>query len=259
MMELRGKEMPLVSVVIPAYRCRETLAQAVDSALAQAVSQEILVIDDCSPDDLSPVLARYAGNDRVIFVKNERNMGAAQSRNRGVALAKGQYVAFLDADDIWEKGKLEKQLKLLEKTGDVLCCTARELMTPQGEVTGRVIPVNGEITYRELLKHNSINCSSVLVRTEVAREFPMHHEDSHEDYIMWLEILRKYGKCSGINEPLLKYRLSSTGKSGNKLQSARMTFRVYRYMGFSLSKALTCFGSYAFHGVKKYLLSRVKK
>lgn len=83
----------------------------------------------------------------------------------------------------------------------------------------------------------------------------MEHEDSHEDYITWLKILRQYGFAVGVNEPLLKYRLSTTGKSGNKIQSAKMTFRVYRYLGFGIAKSLLCFLSYAIHGTAKYLRS----
>lgn len=243
---------PLVSVIMPAYKCAGTIRLAIDSALNQNVSMEILVINDCSPDNLDEVMASYADTPEVVYLKNEQNMGAAQSRNRGVKLARGEYVAFLDSDDYWMPGKLAKQLAALEKSGAVLCATARELMTPEGELTGRIIPVKEEITYRELLKHNSINCSSVLMKREVALKFPMHHEDSHEDYIMWLEVLQKYGKAVAVNEPLLKYRLSNTGKSGSKLQSARMTFMVYRYMGFGWVKSLCCFASYAIHGVKKY-------
>lgn len=80
----------------------------------------------------------------------------------------------------------------------------------------------------------------------------MEHEDSHEDYIAWLRLLKKYGQACGINEPLLKYRLSGKGKSGGKLKSARMTFRVYRYMGFGMGKSLICFISYALNGIWKY-------
>lgn len=246
---------PLISVVIPAYNCAAHIGTAMDSALNQQVALEILVLDDGSSDDLEAVMARYRDHDAVRYLKNPHNMGAAATRNRGVQLARGQYVAFLDADDYWTEGKLLKQLKALEETGCVLCCTARELMTPEGELTGRVFPVKQLITYRELLKHNCISCSSVLIRTDVAREFPMHHDDSHEDYIMWLEVLRKYGTACGINEPMLKYRLSDTGKSGSKLQSAKMTFMVYRYMGFGMAKSVACFCSYAFHGVKKYFFS----
>lgn len=82
-------------------------------------------------------------------------------------------------------------------------------------------PVREEITYRSLLRHNCINCSSVLVRTQAAREFPMCHEDSHEDYIAWLGILKKYKRAVAVNEPLLKYRLTGSGKSGNKIKSAK--------------------------------------
>lgn len=246
---------PLVSVIIPAYKCEKYISQAIDSALNQEIDAEILVIDDCSPDHLEQVMEQYKENPHVSYIRNEKNMGAAQTRNRGVRLAKGEYIAFLDGDDYWRENKLSKQLDAIQASGAVLCSTARELMTPDGQLTGKIIPVKEEITYRELLKHNSINCSSVLIRRDVAQEFPMHHDDSHEDYIMWLEVLRKYQKACAINEPLLVYRLSNKGKSGSKWKSAKMTFQVYRYMGYSFPKSLLCFCSYALHGVKKYLFS----
>ncbi len=250
-------ETPLISVIMPAYNCARMIGTAIDSALAQDVPLEIIVINDCSPDDLDTAMEVYRDQPAVRYVKNEQNLGASGSRNKGVLLAQGEYVAFLDSDDYWVEGKLKKQLAALEQSNTVLCCTARELLTPEGERTNRVLPVKETITYRELLKHNSITCSSVLLRTEVAKEFPMHHEDSHEDYIMWLEILQKYGSACGVNEPLVRYRLSNTGKSGSKLHSARMTFKVYRYMGFGMGKSIGCFCSYAFHGVKKYALSHL--
>ena len=110
----------------------------------------------------------------------------------------------------------------------------------------------GRITYKELLKHNSINCSSVLLRREDALAFPMEHDDSHEDYITWLRILRKGGFAAGINRPYLKYRLSEGGKSRNKLKSAAMTYQVYRYVGYGPLKSLFFFVSYALHGIWKY-------
>ena len=246
---------PIVSVIIPAYNCAESIGKAIDSALMQKVQLEVIVLNDCAKDNLDDVMQKYQNYENVRYIKNEKNLGAAKTRNKGFILAKGEYVAFLDGDDYWAEHKLDKQLKLMEETKTVLCSTARELMTPEGECTGRVIPVKTVITYKELLKHNSINCSSVLLKTEVAKEFPMHHEDSHEDYIMWLEILKKYEKACAVNEPLLKYRLSNQGKSGSKLRSANMTFKVYRYMGFGMLQSLLCFASYAFHGVKKYYLS----
>lgn len=244
----------LVSVIMPAYNCAKYITQSLDSALAQDVPMEIIVINDCSRDNLDQVMQRYISMPQIRYLKNETNLGVAATRNKGVKLARGKYVAFLDSDDIWAEGKLKKQLKLIEEKGTVLCSTARELMKPDGTLTGYILPVKPEITFRDLRMHNQINCSSVLMKTEVAREFPMHHDDSHEDYLMWLEVLEKYGNACAINEPLLKYRISHTGKSGSKLHSAKMTFMTYRYMGFSFFRSVLYFISYAIHGMRKYFL-----
>lgn len=242
-----------VSVIIPVYTGSQLLSRALESALRQDVPLEIIVVNDCSPEDVDSVMAAYFGMPNVIYLKNEQNRGAADSRNRGVQCATGEYVAFLDADDCWEEGKLRKQLAVLERTGDVLCATARELIRPDGSSTGRVIPVPETITYRSLLKHNCIPCSSVVMRRDVALAFPMRHaQDSHEDYILWLEVLKKHHRACGINEPLVHYTVSSQGKSGSKLKSAGMTLRVYRHMGFGPIKSALCFISYALHGVWKH-------
>lgn len=242
----------VVSVIIPAYNCTQYIGQALDSALVQDVPMEIIVINDCSADDLDGFMERYREYLQVIYLKNEKNLGVAETRNRGIALARGKYIAFLDADDYWDKDKLKKQLKLMEEKDTVICSTARELMNPDGTLTGYIIPVKTEFTFQDLRLQNQINCSSVLIKADVAKEFPMHHDDSHEDYLMWLEVLEKYGKGYAINEPLLKYRISNTGKSGDKLNSAKMTYMTYRYMGFGFFRSALYFLSYAFHGMRKY-------
>lgn len=249
---MKNKSKPLVSVIMPAYRCAGTIEKAIDSALIQEVPLEILVLNDQSPDELDQVMKRYQDHESVRYIRNEKNLGAAATRNKGVQLARGKYTAFLDSDDWWEAGKLKKQLDLMEREKAVLCSTGRELITPEGKLTGRVIGVRESITYRALLLHNCINCSSVVMLTEVAREFPMEHEDSHEDYIMWLRILKKYERAVAVNEPLLKYRLTTSGKSGNKLKSARMTYKAYRYAGFGPTAAAFWFCAYACNGVYKY-------
>lgn len=243
----------LVSVVIPAYNCIQYIGQALDSALIQDVPMEIIVINDCSRDDLDGFMKPYLEkHPQIHYLKNEKNLGVAETRNRGVRHARGKYIAFLDADDYWMEGKLKKQLKLIQEKGTVLCSTARELMKPDGSLTGYIIPVKTDFTFRDLQRQNQINCSSVLIKTEVAKEFPMHHDDGHEDYLMWLEVLEKYGNGCAINEPLLKYRVLGTGKSGPKLHSAKMTFMTYRYMGFSYFRSALYFISYALHGIRKY-------
>ena len=183
-----------VSVIIPVYTGFRMLSRALDSALCQNVPLEVIVVNDCSPEDVDAVMAPYLAKPEVVYLKNEKHLGAADSRNRGIAQAKGEYVAFLDADDCWMEGKLQKQLEALEETGTVLCATARELVRLDGTSTDRVIPVPERISYKSLLKHNCITCSSVVMRREAALEFPMRHaQDSHEDYILWLEVLQKYG------------------------------------------------------------------
>lgn len=243
---------PVVSVVMPVYNGEKYIKKAVDSVFEQEVSLELLVIDDGSTDGTGEVLSAYMGREGFRYLRNEKNMGAAGSRNRGVKEAAGRYIAFLDADDWWEKGKLTEQLQVLEQTGCVLCSTGRELMNHDGTSTGRCIPVQEMITYRELLLHNCINCSSVVLDREVALRYPMEHEDSHEDYITWMKILREYGKAAGVNKPYLKYRLSEGSKSGNKLKSARMTYAAYRYAGYGPFMSSLFFVSYALHGVWKY-------
>ena len=133
-------ETPKITVIIPAYHCAATIGQAIRSALRQQVPMEILVLEDCSDEQMESVRQEFA-REPVFFLKNEQHLGASGSRNRGAAMAKGEYVAFLDADDWWADGKLKKQLALMEKTGCVLSCTARELVTPDGKQTGKVIPV----------------------------------------------------------------------------------------------------------------------
>lgn len=243
---------PLVSVIMPVYNGAAYIQKAVDSVWKQEVPLELLVIDDCSTDNTKDTLTSYEKRDNFHYFHNDTNRGAAASRNLGVCKAKGRYIAYLDADDWWAEGKLQAQLEVMERTGRVLCSTGRELMNPDGTSTGKYIPVKETVFYQDLLTHNSINCSSVLVRREAVMNFPMEHDDSHEDYLTWLRILKHYGPAAGINKPYLKYRLTEEGKSRNKWKSAAMTYRVYRYMGYDPLKSAVFFISYALHGIWKY-------
>lgn len=262
----------MITVIIPAYNCEKFIGQALGSALRQkgCGDLEILVIDDCSADRTSQAarqflsgcceqaddgsfLAKDASEARTArLLRNEKNLGAASCRNIGIRMARGEYVAFLDADDWWEEDKLKKQAKLLQKTGVPLVYSGRELMRPDGSSTGKVIGAPKEATYRGLLYTNCIPCSSVVMKTLVAREFYMCRDDLHEDYILWLRVLKKYGKACGIDEPLLKSRLSAGGKSRNKLKSAKMQYGVYRYLGIPACRAVWLFLCYAANGVRKY-------
>ena len=241
-----------VSVIMPVYNGARYIQTAIDSALSQQVALEVLVIDDQSTDELPQVMAQYEENPHVVWIRNEENLGVAKSRNYGVEQAQGEYIAFLDADDWWTEDKLTTQLNRMEQMQAVISTTGRELMKPDGSPAGRSISVKEQITYKELLKHNSLSTSSVVVKRDVMLKYPMEHDDSHEDYITWLKIAKEYGWVLGVDEPMLKYRLSEGSKSRNKWKSAAMTFKVYRYIGLNVFQSIGCFISYAIHGVLKY-------
>ena len=242
----------LVSVVMPAYNCERYIEKAIQSVLAQAVSLELVIIDDNSNDGTADVIKSFLQDERVIYVHNLENLGVAKSRNKGMELARGKYIAFLDADDYWTEDKLLKQVRLMEEHQAVLSSTGRELMDQDGKLSGKIIGIPATISYKELLKGNVLNTSGVMVLSQVAKRYPMEQEKLHEDYIMWLSILKDYDMAYGINEPLLKYRVMKGSKSGNKLKSAAMTFGVYRYMGLSLFQSLYYFCFYAAGGLRKY-------
>jgi len=243
---------PMVTVIMPAYNAEKYIAQAIESVFKQKVSADLIIIDDCSVDKTADIVKSYQKDDRLIYVKNAENLGAAESRNVGIRMAKGEYIAFLDADDWWSAGKLKKQLAFLEKRKGILCCTGRELMHENGETMGKTISVPEKITYQMLLKTNSIPLSSALVKTSVVREFYMNHGELHEDYILWLNILKKYECAYGLNEPMLKSRMSPMGKSRNKWKSAKMQYGVYRLMGFGILKSVFYFTFYMINGILKY-------
>lgn len=250
----------MVSIIIPVYNAKSYICEAVASALTQETDKELIVLDDGSTDASMDVLERWleghgdlVADTKVIVQKNQKNAGVAQTRNKGVRLASGEYIAFLDADDRFVNGKLQKQVAKLKETGADLCNTARRLIRADGTETETVIHTPEVITLSQLEHSNRINCSSVLVRRETALRFPMAHSDAHEDYLTWLHMLQNGVTMVGIDEPLLEYRLSESGKSRNKWKSAKMTYHTYRYAGYSRMKSVRLLGCYMINGVKKYI------
>lgn len=242
----------LVSVVMPAYNCEKYIGEAIESVLVQTVPFELIIVEDCSKDNTQTVIRRYLEDKRILYIRNEENAGVAASRNKGMELAKGKYIAFLDADDRWTKDKLERQVAFMQEGDKVLSSTGRALIDENGEFTGKEIGIPKEIRYKDLLKGNVLNTSGVMVLASVAKRYPMTQDHLHEDYIMWLSILKECGMAYGINEPMLEYRVMKGTKSGNKLKSAKMTWGVYRYMGLDVFSAIYYFLHYAVQGVLKY-------
>lgn len=252
-------EKELVSIVMPAFNAAASISESIDSVLGQTYRVwELIIINDCSCDSTADIIWNYHEKDsRIIILTNDENQGVSNTRNRGVREAKGDWIAFLDSDDLWMPDKLEQQMRLLcneeanDETLDIVF-TGSAFIDNSGRPAAYRLEVPERISYHELLKQNLISCSSVLVRKELVLRYPMEHDDMHEDYAVWLQILKNGGRAYGINKPLLVYRLSQSSKSGNKKKAAVMTFKVYRFMGLNLVQSFYYFCWYSYRNLKKY-------
>ena len=175
-------EKMLVSVIIPAYNCVTYLEQAVNSALTQTYSQlEILIIDDCSQDNTLKIVKSLAQKDnRIRVLKNEMNQGTAATRNRGLRESKGDFIAFLDGDDVWHPDKLERQLDLLKQTDAALCYTAYDFINAEGgSLPGQIYHVPEQCSLSRLLRENVIGCSTAIFRFKYGKEFFMRKDEPY--------------------------------------------------------------------------------
>lgn len=189
----------LVSVVIPAYNRESTIIRAIESVLSQSYSNlECIVVDDCSTDNtVELVNTTYANNERVTCYKLPHNSGACVARNKGVEIAKGEYVAFLDSDDRFRPEKIEKQVDALEKSGSDLCASGFVSIGTDGSNT-EVRPYKGskDEVYRELLYLNCITTGVLLGKKECFVEIPF--DDKQPRYQDWDIVLRLFKKYTFV-------------------------------------------------------------
>ena len=212
----------LVSVILPAYNCEKTLRDTLDSVLDQTYRDfEIVLINDAATDGTSAICDSYAKKDaRVRYFVNSKNLGTLETRVRAINLAKGEWIAFIDSDDIWSPDKLEKQFALQKATGCDLIYTASSFINENGEPFKWIMHVPEEVTYKKLLRQNVISNSSVLMRKRDYLKyspFTERERDMHEDFACWLCMLRAGLTARGINEPLITYRLHKNSSSSNKV------------------------------------------
>lgn len=250
-----NKQDKKVSVIMPVYNASKFLKEAVDSVLGQSFSDfELILIDDCSSDNSYEILCRYEKADsRVRVYKNDSNKGVSYTRNFGVSKAQYPYVALIDCDDMWSSDKLKKQLELIDVYKDTdICYTASAFVDTDSHMSDFVFNVPTKVTYKKLLKQNVISCSSALLKKEWLIKYPMAHDDMHEDFAVWLSILKDGGVARGVNEPLLIYRVDRNSKSGNKFKSMKMTYRVYKFMGLNIFARFYYMVFYILLGIKKH-------
>ena len=248
----------LCSVIIPAYNAENFIEQTVKCVMNQTYKNlEIIIVNDCSKDNTLDIIKEMQAKDERIIVEDFKdNVGVNEARNKGVIISGGEYIAFLDADDLWREDKIEKQLAAIKDNNAVLCCTGCGFVNEQGNPMTSKHKVPKVITLKSLFKKNHIICSSVLIKKTAIATIKMEGDNIHEDYLAWLRILREYGQAVGINESLTFYRILSGSRSSNKLKGIGKTFRVYRLFGLNIIKSFyyTCW--YIINGIKKH--SKIK-
>lgn len=246
---------PLVSVIMPAYNAALFIEEAIASVQAQTVADwELLVIDDCSTDNTCKIVKEISAKDsRVTLLINEKNLGAAGSRNRGLDIFRGKYVALLDSDDYWYPQMLEKMIARAEETkADIIYCSY-ELVDEQGVKVCNDFLVPEATTFRESIVRSVITCSTVLVTGELAKNnrFPVNMY--HEDIAMWFQILREGGTARGVQEVLAAYRQRSNSKTANKLKSAGRRWIIYRkHLKMPFFQSAITMVRYGYYGMKKF-------
>ena len=241
---------------MPAYRVERFIAEAIASVQAQTMADwELLVIDDCSPDGSCGIARRMAnGDSRIKVLKNKVNQGVAATRNRGIDLARGTYIAFLDSDDRWHPKKLEQQLRKAEscRAGIVYCSYA--IIDAEGNKCRADYLVPERVGLGSLLKENCIQCSAMLIRADILKHIRFNTEFYHEDYVLGLDILGAGHTAAGCGEVLLDWRYLENSRSFNKKKSARNRWRIYRdYLKLPLGRRMYLFSCYTLSGLRKYL------
>lgn len=246
---------PLVTVITPAYNAECFIKETIDSVLAQSMSDwEMIVIDDGSADHTRDIVSAYAQTDsRIRLVVNESNMGVARTRNRGLELFRGRYVAFLDSDDYWEPQMLEKMVARAEETGaDIIYCSYA-LVDEAGKKVCNDFIVPSATTFEESIIRSVITCSTVLITGDLAKDnrFPVNMY--HEDIAMWFRILRDGGTACGVTEVLAAYRQRKDSRSGDKLVSAVRRWPIYRkHLEMSFFQSVKAMIGYGYYGLIKF-------
>lgn len=246
----------MISIIMPAHNAALYIEESISSVLNQTYQNwELIIIDDYSSDQTAKLIQHFSQIDRrILFISNETNLGVAMTRNKGISIAAGEWIAFLDSDDCWHPEKLKRQIDFAESNHVEFVFSGSSFIDENGTFLDYYLTVPESITYKELLKQNIISCSSVLIRKDLIQSHPMEHASQmHEDFAVWLQILQyETDFAYGINEPLLIYRISSNSKSSNKVKAGLMTFRVYRYLGIHFIPAVYYWMCYIKRSIKKY-------
>lgn len=217
-----------VSVITPVYNVAKLIDRTLESMVSQSYKDlEIILVDDCSKDNSAYIIAQWTAKyPNIVYHKLEKNCGAAIARNTALKLAKGRYVAFLDSDDLWCAGKLEKQIGFMKENDASISCTAMDCIDEDDKPLNSVREVKKIISYKFLLHNTMIATSTVIVDRNKIGNFQMPLRRGGQDYATWLMLMRNGTLCYGLNEVLSHYRVMSNSLSSNKWKSIRQVWEI---------------------------------
>ena len=243
-----------VTIIMPSYDSEKFIIESIESVLAQTYSNwELIIVDDCSPDDSTKIITKYVDSDgRIKLIKLQKNSGPAVARNTAIEAASGRYIAFLDSDDVWLPNKLETQINFMHNNDLAFTYSSYRLVGEDNEHLG-VFITKDKISYFDMLKTCSVGCLTAIYDTKKIGKQYMPLILKRQDYGLWLKILKLIGETKGISEPLATYRIRKNSVSSNKVKAAKYQWKIYRDIEkLSFLKSLYYFVFYAYNGVTKY-------
>ena len=260
---------PLISVIIPAYNTADTIVESIDSVLAQTYKHyEIIVVDDESPDNVASVVTKRYGTKVTLL--RQKNTGLAGARNTGINQAKGEYVAFLDSDDVWLPAKLELQAKQIAEHPDGDIFYTNCFFWKDGKKTGQWTDIHGQkdgqIASQLIERTVMLPVLTVVAKTATVRERGLFDEALRqvEDYDMWLRVATHGGRFYGLPEPLALYRINPDGLFQNTLLIAQTQLTVLQKLQRSaearyqpaIRRQITIFKLEVLHQRRKVAINR---
>lgn len=235
----------LVSIIMPSYNCGQYVEETIRCVQAQTFQKwEIVFVDDCSTDDTENIV-RSVNDSRIHYYKNEKNSGAAVSRNWALREAKGQWIAFLDSDDLWEPTKLERQVRFMEENGYKFSYTYYEEMDADGNDTGVMVLGPKKITKAGMFAFCWPGCLTVMYDASAVGLIQIEDIKKNNDYAMWLKVCQK-ADCYLLPEVLAKYR---RGRSGSVSSHSISTMIKWHYKLFRDAEKRSVIASFWLTGV----------
>jgi len=254
-----AKKKILVSLIMPYFKKKLFFRKSLNSVLNQSFKNyEIIIIyDDDNQDDLQFIKKIIKKKKFIKLIVNKKNIGVGLSRNKGINIAKGKYIAFLDCDDVWKKNKLEKQIEFMKKNNSKFCHTNYYLIDEDSKSYG-LIKVKKELSYSKLMNSCDIGLSTVLMEKKLLLNCKFPNLKTKEDYALWLKLAKSSIKIEGLNLNLAYWRNSQNSLSSSLVQKFLDAFRVYYFyekknLIYSFSCVIRLSGYALFKKINSYL------